>query len=233
MTAAGCVGKQSKGESSKRPLLSKLGFHRLLGSKRKRATPEGVDTPHDKQEPPREPAPEEDPTDSACGISSLIMGTSRFPHFSRLVDKAYPPKPGSIESHLFARARKTVNWTDDRSRAVTVIRDKESILDGKSISLMASLPTTTPTYEGLAVLPPVGRKDDLIVLFKGSRVPFLVRPKDDPMLVNEWRDSVSRLVESVDSASCGVGLIVGECLVNDYVDLGTSENGNETVFIII
>jgi len=203
-----------------------------------------------------------------------------------LLDKStYPPAPRSVESYLFARARKTVSWTDDNSKAVAVISDAESIVDGRRVGSVAItisekeeeeeeeeegssghgkvglLHVPRAEYIGrdmrmVGLLPPAARPRDMVVLFDGARLPFVVRCclwRDDARLGNEEegmenaareeireryrqvRESYQHVLPSTfgpSSAAAVVG-IVGECLVNGYKELAERKPVSKTTFIVV
>jgi hypothetical protein len=56
-----------------------------------------------------------------------------FPYFGQLVSTAPNPPRNSVEYHLLNRSRKTVTWTDDNNKAVTVIIDKSLLSTGRGL----------------------------------------------------------------------------------------------------
>jgi len=180
------------------------------------------------------------------------------------LDKTFPPARESIESHLFARARKTVSWTDDNSKAVAVIRDPESIVDERRVgSVDITIPEesgATPdreTIKVLGLLPFGADADDIVVLFDGARLPFLVSPllsgsdfeesKGDDEKTEEIMESVRPVSEElvvekyqhVLPPSFGppeeavVVEIIGECLVNGYKELAERKTVPKLTFIVV
>lgn len=136
-----------------------------------------------------------------------------------------PPKM-SVEHHLFKRARRTANWTDNENKAADVIIDYSSVVDGKLIAVYTSL--IGEPVERLAILPPRAREGDYIVAFRGARVPYVVRKMASA--IEEKRTSAKEKEKGQEKD----GLLhiyncyfVGECLANGIRDFVTDEVGRE------
>jgi len=166
----------------------------------------------------------------AVALGSLAKTSDLF---LQLLDMTtYPPRKGSLESHLFARARKTVSWFDDSSQAASTITDKDSLLDWKVIAICETL-----GGEELASVPLACRDGDWIVLFKGARVPFIVRSIPFQRPLHDWVENVPTFAQSKAVDEFQQCEIIGECLVNRYQDVKCSfedlEEMEETFFVIV
>jgi Heterokaryon incompatibility protein (HET) len=191
-----------------------------------------------------------------CQMTRLEAETGRFPRrgqrsdrprrflqgkvadFSNLINISPDVSKDSVEYHMFSRARKTASWKDDENKAFDWVIDKSSILDWKRIGLCTSVPKpctsdTHPAEDRLMILPPDAELGDLVVYFRGGRVPFVVRRSEPPFpLERETRhmevkeglkalgvDCISELVHCK---------IIGECLVNGFGELARDEVARTT-----
>jgi hypothetical protein len=139
-----------------------------------------------------------------------------------------PPKD-SVEYHMFTRARQTVTWTDDNNKAVALITDKSSVVDGKLIAMYTS--QTTPQKDGLAILPPGAKTHDLIVSFEGARVPFVVRCAKETRSLRGQQETKENLEKDnlLIFVECR---IIGECLINGLRDFVKDQaDANSTVTV--
>jgi hypothetical protein len=155
--------------------------------------------------------------------------------FSCLISMNPDVPKDSVEYHMFTRARKTATWKDDENKAVDWVIDKSSILDWKRIGLCASSTKTLgisskdQEEDRLMILPPQARFGDLVVYFRGARVPFVVRRSESPcplareiqqMEVKQKLEELGVDCSSYDLEQC---TIIGECLVNGFGDLVKDE----------
>jgi len=153
----------------------------------------------------------------------MWKGLSSQFDFQSLVNSNPDQPRDSVEHHLFTRARKTAVWSDDNSKAVSVITANSSIVDGKIIAIYTSSATS---QKHLALLPARTQRDDLIICFRGARVPFVVRTNTeaaDGVLREDISNNLT-MDEDINIMGCE---IVGECLVNGFetsAELG-SKNG--------
>ncbi|PMD45461.1 hypothetical protein L207DRAFT_508342 [Hyaloscypha variabilis F] len=154
-------------------------------------------------------------------------------NFSRLIDLSPNVPKASVEHHMFTRARKTATWKDDGYKAVDWVIDKSSILDGKRIGLCstATKPLTSvinSVEDRLIILPPGAKFGDLVVYFRGARVPFIVRRTESPSpLEQETRRTQAKEKLKDLGVDCSVELehckIIGEALVNGFGELARDE----------
>jgi hypothetical protein len=155
--------------------------------------------------------------------------------FSRLINMNPDVPKTSVEYHMFTRARKTATWKDDENKAVDWVFDKSSVLDRKRIGLCTSstqplgISSTDQEEDRLMILPPLAKFGDLVVYFRGARVPFVVRRSESPyplerenqqMEVKQKLEGLGVDCSSYELEQC---VIIGECLVNGFGDLARDE----------
>lgn len=163
-----------------------------------------------------------------------------------------PPTPGSVEAHLVARAHKTTEWSDEDSPALTIVRDRDSIVDRRLVGVYEALrvsawpsrPDLAPSVgrssrdrssSNLILLPPTASFNDLVVYFPGAKVPFLVRPT-----------STSRILTSGDARRISGDLphltlteqlttceLIGECWINNFDQIAREQKRFDFVFKIV
>ncbi|KAE9375837.1 hypothetical protein N431DRAFT_437312 [Stipitochalara longipes BDJ] len=180
--------------------------------------------------------------EEATGLTPRREQRSDQPHdflqgkasnFSRLINMSSDVPKDSVEYHMFARARKTATWKDDEYKAMDWVIDKSSILDWKQIGLCSSVtkPITSvinSEEDRLMILPPQAKFGDLVVYFRGARVPFVVRRPESPSIYEQEirQAEVKEQLKSL-GVDCTVELehcvIVGEALVNGFGELARDE----------
>jgi hypothetical protein len=112
---------------------------------------------------------------------------------------------------------------------VTLITDRSSIVDKKLIAVYTS--QTTPQKDGLAILPPGAKTHDLIVSFKGARVPFVIRLAKETMGLRGQQETKENL-EKDDLFIFMECRIIGECLINRFEDFVKDQiDTNSTVTV--
>lgn len=153
--------------------------------------------------------------------------------FSGLINMGPDFPRDSVEYHLFTRARKTAIWKDDENKALDWVIDRSSILDWNQIGLCSAvteLPTSPTNMEEdrLMILTPGAKFGDLVVYFRGARVPFVVRRSESPQsLEREIRQmEVKEGLKSL-GVRCTAELehcrIIGDCLVNGFGEMARDE----------
>ncbi|KAL2672782.1 hypothetical protein Neosp_013498 [[Neocosmospora] mangrovei] len=157
------------------------------------------------------------------GSPGKSLSASSFLNFLNL--KTCPPKVGSIEAHLVARARKTAEWSDTSQPAFKRVNDPESIIDQRAIGVYQSrdvLYTPEGPKSFPVLLPSSARFGDLIAYFPGANVPFLVRPNMySPPRVAEMRNFIhSGTFQFVNDQEMYMGCeLIGECWINEFEDI--------------
>ncbi|KAG6364540.1 hypothetical protein INS49_006141 [Diaporthe citri] len=163
----------------------------------------------------------------AGGEISAIVSRPRAAAFASYFQEGRVKNPTSVEHHLYARARQTADWSEGTNKDSYVITDKESIVDGKRLAICDM---ETEAVRQLALVPSIAHEGDLVIQISGSRVPFIV--KDTPGVAwpgEEVDPSVfSVLPVPLKQTTCQ---IVGECLLNDFEELG--EDKMDTMFVIV
>ncbi|KAF9872085.1 het domain protein [Colletotrichum karsti] len=150
--------------------------------------------------------------------------------------------PDTIESHLFARGRKTAAWSSDQGKLPNSIIDKSSVLEGTRIGTFYNLIKHSPHTR--VILPLGACAEDFIVMFRGARVPFVVRRiaptstySPEPRNISEGSEAaqntenpeVSDFREGMPFERCK---LIGECLINNpnhWADFGLGRS-HGTIF---
>ena len=107
---------------------------------------------------------------------------------------------GAIEENILKRSRRTIQWTNDESKAGDAIIDRHSVMDGRKFASLSYSTAWEEIEKGLALVPSSTRAGDMMISIKGARLPFIANlgPVDSDEK-RTWR-----------------GKLRGECLVNDF-----------------
>lgn len=154
-----------------------------------------------------------------------------------------PPTPGSIEAHLVARGRKTVEWSDTSWPVEEVVRDRSSIIDERYIGHFVrgdDAAADDAQSPQCALLPPTAQLGDLVVCFPGAQVPFLLRPcsrdengKELYEAEEYWKGLAATKLSHLNGSERFIwGHILGECWINGFDEVAR-ENKNDGLFMII
>ncbi|KAI3542625.1 hypothetical protein CSPX01_06830 [Colletotrichum filicis] len=149
----------------------------------------------------------------------------RMEHVLRSLGDTLDVGSHTIESHLFSRGRQTAAWSGEGEQVINRVTDRTSMLENKSIGAY-NRTAGSPSELHKVVLPPGARKNDLMVLLRGARVPFVVRPiTDSHVAMDVGETQLSHLLRSGFDLLClgnvaffGHCKLVGECLINEYED---------------
>ncbi|KAK1846110.1 heterokaryon incompatibility [Colletotrichum chrysophilum] len=144
----------------------------------------------------------------------------------------------TIEGHLFDRGRKTTGgsgrtaWSSDAGSHVNFITDKSSAVERKRIGTFDNHVTRDDSCR--VILPPGSCLGDLVVSFRGARVPFVIRRLGEASNYYSEKTGVSSkspfeiraFLRGMRFERCK---LIGECLVNDFTYL-TDSVEEEAVF---
>jgi hypothetical protein len=166
-----------------------------------------------------------------------------------------PPKAGSIEAHLVQRAKMGTDWSADSVASQRIVPAPKSIVDQRLLGLYRAAKLNwrnmTPRDvllqemykarhgadlgpEKLVLLPPEAKFGDLVVVFPGAKVPFLVRSKY-VCGMEHWstqkvhRGNLPRIETAELYVECA---LVGECWVNGFEEIGREDRVFDTVFSV-
>ncbi|OAQ97030.1 hypothetical protein LLEC1_07977 [Akanthomyces lecanii] len=150
-----------------------------------------------------------------------------------------PPKPGSIEEHLVARGRKTVEWSDTSWPVESIVRDRSSIIDARRIGVYVAK-DAADTEPRCILLPETAEAGDVVVHFPGAKVPLLLRSCTDSDKVRHLSESEHYLKEVATGKLPHLngserfirGHILGECWINDFARVA-GEAAKDCLFMII
>lgn len=150
-----------------------------------------------------------------------------------------PPKPGSIEEHLVARGRKTVEWSDTSWPVESIVRDRSSIIDARLIGFLASK-DAADTKPRCILLPETAEPGDIVVYFPGAKIPFLLRSCTDDGKTKQlyeskdyWKElATGALPHLTGSEHLVWGHILGECWFNEF-DKVAGEGKKDSLLMII
>lgn len=166
-----------------------------------------------------------------------------------------PPAPRSIEAYLVERANVQTPWSADGPPRPTVVRARSSVVDQRQLGLYRHWEPSDPVPgsetadeqenslrsmepDELVLLPEEARFGDLVVLFPGAEVPFLLRREADKRQgAMDDASATSRLM-SVMLPHAGLAQwymdcnFVGECWVNGFEELVTDDEVCDTVFMV-
>jgi hypothetical protein len=166
-----------------------------------------------------------------------------------------PPKPGSIEAYLVERAEMGTDWSADSVALQRVVPAPKSIVDIRLLGFHRETKLfarkrhprdvllqekhkarhgTSYGEEKLVLLPPDAKFGDLVVMFPGAKVPFLVRQASvcDMEDASTWRvhrGNLPRIETAKLYVECA---LVGECWVNRFDELMREEKVFDTVFAV-
>ncbi|OAA77581.1 Heterokaryon incompatibility [Akanthomyces lecanii RCEF 1005] len=150
-----------------------------------------------------------------------------------------PPKPGSIEEHLVARGRKTVEWSDTSWPVESIVRDRSSIIDARLIGLFAK-EDAEDTKARCVLLPETAEPGDVVVYFPGAKVPFLLRSCVDDGKAKQlyeskdyWKELAAGKLPHLNGSERFIwGHLLGECWINEFDKLACEEM-KDGLFMII
>lgn len=160
-----------------------------------------------------------------------------------------PPKTGSVEAMLIDRVMKPYVQVEGDSRTWIFTADNLSLVDNyRAISLVdtygedrAGVPSSTedkvkselgPSRKKLALLPRAVHPDDLVVYFPDSEVPFVVRPKSETTTVAEAGKDFGGLPFVTGENKLIECELLGECWVNDFIEMSKEQKDFDHVFVI-
>ncbi|KAK0384556.1 hypothetical protein NLU13_8642 [Sarocladium strictum] len=166
-----------------------------------------------------------------------------------------PPRPGSIEAYLVERAQMLTDWSADSIASLSTVTAPKSIIDRRLLGLYRGTKISPRNRhprdvllqerykarcgtdlgpEKLVLLPSEAKFGDLVVLFPGAKVPFLVRKKR-VCGMEHW--STRKLhggnLPNMETAKSYVECaLVGECWVNGFADIAREEKVFDIVFSV-
>lgn len=161
----------------------------------------------------------------AGGEISAIVSPPRARSFASHFQDTRMRDPTSVEHHLYARARQTAGWSDGTNNITHIITDKESIVDGKRLAICAM---ETHGVRQLALVPSMAHELDFVIQISGCRVPFVVKATPGVAWPGETVDLSRYSGTSKQTTTCQ---LVGECLLNDFLEL--PEDKMDTIFTIV
>jgi hypothetical protein len=161
----------------------------------------------------------------AGGEISAVVSPRRATSFASHFREPRMRDPTSVEHHLYARARQTAGWSDGTNKASYVVTDKESIVDGKRLAICAM---EIRGARQLALVPSMAHEMDFLIQISGCRVPFVVKATPGVAWPGETVNLGRYSGPLKQTTTCQ---IVGECLLNDFVEL--PEDKMDTLFIIV
>ncbi|KAH8174995.1 heterokaryon incompatibility protein (HET) domain-containing protein [Sarocladium implicatum] len=187
-----------------------------------------------------------------CDVDGTLLEWAKLNVSFPLCWQMIPPEPETIESFLVERAEMGTDWSTDSVGSLRVVPAPKSVLDQRLLGIYRATkldptnphPKTVLLHEArrrrmgedlgderLVLLPLEAKFRDLVVIFPGAKVPFLVRSK----YVSRMEDFGTRKVHRgnlprIETAKLYVECaLIGECWVNGFKDIVKEEKVYDVV----